>query len=80
MGRNKLKKNEEEIYIIQTFVKNVQYEVISSRILLHLGLTHLIVGDGNEVVEFFKFHIFKCLNMEYLGRKVVLNMVVFRKS
>jgi hypothetical protein len=55
---------EEENYIVQEFDEDVQYEGISSRTLLHLGLTHFIVGNGNEVFELFEFHLSKCPNAE----------------
>lgn len=53
MGKYNFKKNEEENYLVQVFVKNVQCEGIQNKIDLHTGFTHLVVGDKNEVFELF---------------------------
>ena len=45
MGRRKHKLNEEDNYLVQKFDKDVQCKGVPSRILLHFGLAHLVVGD-----------------------------------
>ena len=79
MERRKHKHNEEENYMVQKFDEDVQCKGIPSRILLHFGLAHLIVGDGNEVLELLKLHLPKCSNVKQLGGEVVLNMVVVHR-
>ena len=45
---------------------------------IHFGLTRLVVGDINEVLELLKLHFPKGSNVEKLGGKVVLHIVMLR--
>ena len=56
--------------------EDVHRDGIPSRILVHLNLAHLVVGNGNEVFEIFKIHFSKGSNAKQFGREVVLDMVV----
>ena len=58
--KHKHKKN----YLVQEFDEDVQGKGIPNRMLIHFGLTHLVVGDGNEVLELLKLHFPKCTNVE----------------
>ena len=71
MAKNEKKKTKK-------FDEDVQCKGIPSKIRLHFGLTHLVIGDKNKVLELLKLHFPKCSNVEQLGGEVVLNMVVLR--
>ena len=79
MERRNHKHNERENYLVQEFDEDVQDKGIPSKILLHFGLTHLLVGDKNEVLELLKLYFPKCSNAEQLSGEVFLNMVVLRE-
>ena len=74
--RKETNKNKEKNYLVRELDKDVQYEGIPSRILLHLRLAHLVVINRNEVLEILKLHFSKCPNAKQFDREVVLNMIV----
>ena len=56
-------------YLVQEFDENIEREGIPSGMLIHLRLTHLVVGNGNEVFEIFKFYLSKSLNAKQLRKE-----------
>ena len=58
----KYKRKKRENYLVQEFDKVVQDKGIPSRVLMHFGLVHFVVGHGNEVLELLKLHFSKYSN------------------
>lgn len=70
-------KNEEENYIVQEFDKDVQCEGIPSKVYLHVGLIHLIVGNKMMSLNSFSF-IFTNIQMQSkLAGRLSLTLIYF---
>jgi hypothetical protein len=48
--------------------------------LVNFRLARPVVGNGNEVLKIFEYHLSKSQNAEQLGREIILDMVVLRGS
>jgi hypothetical protein len=52
-----VEKKERKNYLIQEFDEDVLSKGIRSRMFINFGLTHLVVGDKNKVLELLELHL-----------------------